>query len=847
MNKGDKKAYNPSEIERKWQAQWENDKIYQPNLKSAVKPYYNLHMFPYPSAEGLHVGNVYAFTGADIHGRFKRMQGYSVFQPFGLDGFGIHSENYALKIGSHPMEQAEKSQDRFYAQVKSLGSGYDWDHTLETYDPNYYKWTQWIFIQLFKAGLAYRANVKVNWCPSCKTVLADEQVIDGQCERCGSTVEKKDLEQWMFRITEYAEQLLEGLDHIDWTEKVKIAQRNWIGKSEGAKVTFQLVDSSTDLSVFTTRPDTLYGATFMVVSPEHPVVERWMDNPGVRDYLAKTSLKDERERQENKDKSGVFSGAYAINPINNQQIPIWIADYVLMSYGTGAIMAVPAHDQRDYDFARQHDLPITQVVDGEGANVSKEAYAGEGKLINSDKWNGLKVPQEKSKTIQDLKASGSGDGYINYHLRDWLISRQRYWGPPIPMIYCQTCADSGKSWFDTEEAREQKILFSQLAQIKNDVAGWPARHASQLAGVAGWYPEESLPVELPKIDDYKPLGTGNSPLGNHPEFYETTCPACGSKAKRETDVSDTFLDSAWYFYRYISPQDREHAWDEKLAEVWMPPTIYTGGAEHSVLHLLYARFLTKVFKDLAMVSDFDEPFPRFYAHGLIVKDGAKMSKSKGNVVVPDEYVKKLGADTLRSYLMFLGPFNMGGDFRDSGIEGMNRFLKRVWTLITAQTLSSTPPDSTANSEMNQTIKGVTEDIEEFRYNTAIAKIMTYYNYLSRKDEVSKVEVKVLIQLLAPFAPHMTEELWEELGYTGTIHNSSWPAYDTAAIEKGVTVIAVQVNGKLRGTFELSDPKASQEEVERIAHEDPGVQNHLQGKTIKKVIYVPGKILNFVVS
>lgn len=833
MNKGDKKAYNSSEIERKWQEKWEQDKIYQPDMKSSQKPYYNLHMFPYPSAEGLHVGNVYAFTGADIHGRFKRMQGNDVFQPFGLDGFGIHSENYALKIGSHPMEQAGKSEARFYDQVKSLGSGYDWSHTLETYDPAYYRWTQWIFIQLFKAGLAYRANVKVNWCPSCKTVLADEQVIDGQCERCGSTVEKKDLEQWMFRITEYAEQLLEGLNKIDWTEKVKVAQHNWIGKSEGARIRFRVVDSSADLSVFTTRPDTLFGATFLVVSPEHPVVEKWMGNTGVREYVERASLKDERERQENKDKSGVFSGAYAINPINNQQIPIWIADYVLMGYGTGAIMAVPAHDQRDYEFAKLHELPIIQVVDGAGANLSKEAYSGEGHLINSGQWDGLKVPQEKSKTIESLKEQGSGEGFTNYHLRDWLISRQRYWGPPIPMIYCEHCAKEGKSWFDTKEAEDQKILFSHFEKTKDDVAGW--------------YPEENLPVELPMIDDYKPLGTGNSPLGNHPEFYETTCPACGGKARRETDVSDTFLDSAWYFYRYISTDDSSHAWGEEVAAKWLPPTIYTGGAEHSVLHLLYARFVTKVFKDLGFISNFDEPFPRFFAHGLIIKDGAKMSKSKGNVVVPDDYIKKLGADTLRTYLMFLGPFNMGGDFRDSGIEGMNKFMKRVWTILTAQTVVSTPLDSTAKSEMHQTIKGVTEDIEEFRYNTAIAKIMTYYNYLSDKEEVSREDARVLLQLLAPFAPHMTEELWHELGFEGSIHTSSWPEYDNALIEKGVAVIAVQVNGKLRGTFELSDPKATQEEVERIAHEEPGVQNHLQGKTVLKVIYVPGKILNFVVN
>jgi leucyl-tRNA synthetase len=830
----DKRRYDPGQIEIKWQKTWEEQGIYQPDMKSPTKPYYNLHMFPYPSAEGLHVGNVYAFTGADIHGRFKRQQGYQVFQPFGLDGFGIHSENYALKIGSHPMDQAAISETRFYNQVRSLGSGYDWKHILETYDPDYYRWTQWIFIQLFKSGLAYRANVKVNWCPSCKTVLADEQVIDGQCERCGSTVEKRDLEQWMFRITEYAEQLLEGLDRIDWTEKVKIAQHNWIGKSEGARISFRVVDTEADLTVFTTRPDTLYGATFLVVSPEHPIVERWIDQPDVKAYVEQAKAKPEQERLAAvKEKTGVFSGAYAINPINNQQIPVWIADYVLMGYGTGAIMAVPAHDERDYAFARQYQLPIIQVVEGEGADISKEAYVGSGKLINSGDWNGLNMPQQKAQAIESLKEKHIGEGFTTYHLRDWLISRQRYWGPPIPMIYCESCAKNGKSWFDTDEAKSQKMLFSHFEQTRGQVAGW--------------YPEKTLPVELPHIEDYKPLGTGNSPLGNHPEFYETTCPACGSQARRETDVSDTFLDSAWYFFRYISTDDQTSAWDNEIGKKWLPPTIYTGGAEHSVLHLLYARFMTKVFKDLDLIEDFDEPFPRFYAHGLIIKDGAKMSKSKGNVVVPDEYVKKFGADTLRSYLMFLGPFNMGGDFRDSGIEGMNRFLKRVWTLLTSQMIASTELDAAAKSELNKTIKGVTEDIEGFRYNTAIAKIMTYYNYLSKKDAVTRDEAKVLLQLLAPFAPHMTEELWQEIGESDSIHTTLWPEFDPTAIAKGAAVIAVQVNGKLRGTFELTDSEASQEEVERIAHEDPSVQRHVEGKTVRKVIYVPGKILNFVVS
>lgn len=914
--------YNPSQIEPHWQSVWLKEKLYQPDLENAKKPFYNLHMFPYPSAEGLHVGNVYAFTGADIYGRFKRMQGYDVFQPFGLDGFGIHSENYALKVGSHPMDQAEKSEKRFYKQVESLGSGYDWSHLLETYKPNYYKWTQWIFIELFKAGLAYRENVAVNFCPSCKTVLADEQVIDGQCERCGSLAEKRDLKQWMFRITKYAEQLLDGINRIDWTEKVKLAQKNWIGKSEGAKIKFKINDERlkiNEIEVFTTRPDTLYGATFLVVSPEYPVVENWLDNPGVRGYVTMAKLKSEQERiAEGKEKTGVFTGAYAINPINNQQMPIWIADYVLMSYGTGAIMAVPAHDERDYAFARKYELPIAQVV--EGGDVSTQAYVGPGKLINSGEWNGLQVPEAKQQVIADIEKKGIGSGYINYHLRDWLISRQRYWGPPIPMVFCQACADRGDSWFTSEEGKKREKISNFKFQISNKPIGnWTLEIGDSAATAVGWYPEENLPVELPYIEDYKPLGIhlagslqsggqAHSPLGNHPEFYEVACPRCGGAARRETDVSDTFLDSSWYFLGYLAtdtphipfpsqafaessgmtelhPRMTREEVGELSLEIekavarlrWLPVTIYTGGAEHSVLHLLYTRFLYKVLCDLGYIDrqKGDEPFPRFFAHGLIIKDGAKMSKSKGNVVVPDEYIQKFGADTLRTYLMFLGPFNMGGDFRDSGIEGMFRFIKRVWILLTGQTISSTPLDPAAKSEMHKAIRGVTEDIDNFRYNTAIAKIMTYYNFLSKRESVSRGEAKVLLQLLAPFAPHMTEELWQRLkvsevssvpkvskasdtsdtfdtpdtfGTFQSIHTSGWPEFDPSAIAGGEVVIAVQVNGKLRGTITLqSAERIAQSDIEELAQKEESVAKYIEGKTIQKTIYVPGKILNFVVS
>lgn len=858
--------YNPSAIEPYWQSIWEQEKTYQPDMDTAspsinsgqAKPFYNLMMFPYPSAEGLHVGNMYAFTGADVYGRYQRMQGYNVFEPIGLDGFGIHSENYALKVGSHPMEQSAKSEKNFYRQLHAIGNGYDWTRTVETYKPDYYKWTQWVFVQLFKAGLAYQAEAQVNWCPSCKTVLADEQVIDGACERCGTVVEKRELKQWFFRITGYAEQLLQDLDTIDWTEKVKIAQRNWIGKSTGAAIRFQVKDvqaenKEAELEVFTTRPDTLYGATFMVISPEHPLVIEILHltqdekvKESLLKYIETTQSKTESERlEEGKEKTGVFSGVYAINPVNGQQIPIWIADYVLMGYGTGAIMAVPAHDQRDYDFARKYDLPIVEVVSG--GDVEKEAYIGVGQLINSGEWNGWEVPEAKEQAIADLEAKSIGKKQVNYHLRDWLISRQRYWGAPIPMIYCQNCADKGDSWFTSEEAKNEK-------QKTKSIGNWKFEIGNSSNWAAGWYPEENLPVLLPKIDDYRPIGTGKAPLANHPEFYETICPACGSTAKRETDVSDTFLDSSWYFFRYPSTEIENEPWKSERVSHWMPVDQYIGGAEHSVLHLLYSRFVTKVFHDLGMIG-FAEPFPKFFAHGLIIKEGAKMSKSKGNVVVPDEYIKKYGADTLRTYLMFLGPFSDGGDFQDTGIEGIHRFLKRVWTLFTRKEISGSEAQLSARVMMHRTIKGVSLDVASFRYNTAIAKIMTWYNSLSQQETITKEEMIVFLQLLAPFAPHMTEELYQRLGSEerkaksekfSSIHTSEWPKFDDSLLVDQTITIAVQVNGKLRDTLRIRSEQATdQAAIEEMAKKSEKVQKFIVDKDVKKVIYVPGKVLNLV--
>lgn len=751
--------YNPSEIEAKWQAVWEKQKIYSPNLDRAAKPFYNLMMFPYPSAEGMHVGNMYAFTGADVYGRFQRMQGNNVFEPIGLDGFGIHSENYAIKSGNHPAAQAKISEKNYYKQLHAIGNGFDWTRTIETYKPEYYKWTQWLFIQLFKAGLAYRKKAPVNFCPSCKTVLADEQVENGLCERCNSLVEKKDLEQWFFKITKYADRLLNGLSEIDWAEKVKIAQKQWIGRSEGIIINFSGID------VFTTRPETTDGATFLALSPQHPKVKEFKTKE-VLNYIEISNRKTDEERR--KEKTGVFSGEYVLNPLTKKKIPIWIADYVLMGYGTGAIMAVPAEDQRDREFAEKYKIPIEKT---------------------------------------SLVARPEGKRVVNYHLRDWLISRQRYWGPPIPMINCPKC-------------------------------GWQP------------VPEKDLPVELPFIKDYKPLGTGQAPLASHPEFYETHCPKCGGKAKRETDVSDTFLDSAWYFLRYVSTDTQTNAFDIERIKKWLPVNMYIGGAEHSVLHLLYARFITMVLKDLGFIS-FEEPFTKFRAHGLIVKDGAKMSKSKGNVVVPDAYLKKFGADTLRTYLMFMGPFSQGGDFRDTGIEGMSRFLRRFWTLAQK---SMAGGQSTISNEsqrmMHKTIKKVTEDIKNLNYNTTIATLMEWYNFLSNQKSVSPEEVKIFSKLLAPFTPHISEELYQLLNGKkdfSSIHTSIWPTYDPKFLAVSEVVIVVQVNGKLRGNIKVKSEKLNvQNYIEDLAKTDSNVVKHLEAKEIKKVIYIEGKVINFVV-
>jgi leucyl-tRNA synthetase len=1006
-----KDTYNPSVIEPKWQSKWQNQGIYQPNIETAKRPFFNLMMFPYPSAEGLHIGGVRTFGGVDIYGRFQRMRGMDVFEPFGLDGFGIHAENYALKIGEHPMEHAQVTEENYYRQVREAGLGVDWSRTVETYKPDYYKWTQWLFLQLFKAGLAYRKKSPVNFCPGCKTVLADEQVIDGKCERCSSVVEKRDLEQWFFRITKYADRLLKNIDSLNWTDKVKLSQRNWIGKRQGSEIVWQIVDKDGnyqggEIVTFTTRRDTLPGVTFLVLAPESgylSTVTTEENQKAVEKYVSEVSDTYMREQLDRK-KTGVFTGSYAKNPFNGMIVPIYVADYVLGGYGTGAVMGMPGHDERDREFAKIFDIPTiltTALPEGFDENA---IYTGTGKQINTGKgYDGLPNKEAGEKIFELLIEKGQAKRSTQYHLRDWLISRQRYWGPPIPMIYCEKCAQkkpkvliihgingSGKeNWFPWIKAElAQKgfevlipdlpnpgipnlkawlLALNKLGITKHDKLfvvghsmGGPAacqfiiqngfqveklilvapigkemgeanwKHFSSKDGIEackafnasntnlaalknlakervvylsdndpvipmsvkktyaeieplfvdfknkghfnassgltefpeileefpsveemnlGWHgvPESDLPVKLPHIKDFKPLGTGKAPLANHPEFYKTVCPVCGSDARRETDVSDTFLDSAWYFFRYISTEFADKPFDPERAKKWLPVTMYIGGAEHSVLHLLYARFATMVLHDLGYI-DFEEPFSRFYAHGLVIKDGAKMSKSKGNVITPDIYIRKFGADTVRTYLHFMGPFNQDGDFRDSGIEGMNRFLKRVWALLSSRSIVSNEPDVAAKRIMHQTVKGVTEDMEELRFNTAIAKLMTWYNSLAKQDSVSRAEAQVYLQLLAPFAPHLTEELWEKLGNHNSIHISAWPEFEAKYITKDVVTIAIQVNGKLRTTFEVSIEQAKdQDSIEKAARDDEKVQRFLEEGTIRKVIYVPGKILNFVVA
>jgi leucyl-tRNA synthetase len=808
-----KKSYDPEAIEAKWQAYWGEHRSHGVDLSGAKKPFYNLMMYPYPSAEGLHVGNVFAFTGADIYGRFQRLRGMDVFEPFGFDAFGIHSENYALETNTHPMKLIPSNIKNFRKQLQRMGFMLDWDHEVQTTDPKYYRWTQWIFLQLYKAGLAYRDKAPVNWCPVCKTVLANEQVVGGMCERHPDTpVEQRDTEQWFFRITAYAQQLLDNLDWIDWSDTTKTAQRNWIGRSEGADVVFPLEGRDDSITVFTTRPDTLFGATYMVLAPEHPLVES-LTTPEQRDaverYRVEASRKMAIDRvSEEREKSGVPLGARAINPVNQKPIPIWISDYVLMGYGTGAIMAVPAHDQRDFEFATRFGLPIVQVIEGPGVKQPlEEAYEGHGAMMNSAQYDGTPSEEGKWKVTEWLESKEMGQRTVQFRLRDWCISRQRYWGPPIPMVHCGSCG---------------------IVPV----------------------PEEELPVVLPDMKDFAPDASGRPPLARATGFYETTCPKCGGSAHRDADVNDTFLDSAWYFLRYPSALDDSQAWDAKATRKWLPVDMYIGGNEHAVLHLMYTRFLCLAFKDIEVI-EFGEPFKRFRAHGLLIKDGAKMSKSRGNVVGPDEYVARYGADTLRMYLMYLGPFQEGGDFRDTSIIGPRRFLERVHKFYGdrcagTEILNEGEPPQPTLIKIHQTVKKVTNDIETLAYNTAVAALMELFNDLKDAPNLDRWTLESFAQLMAPFAPHLSEELWEMLGYKESVFLSRWPEFDPALTTTDSVEIAVQINGKLRDAFQIARD-ADAETAQKAALEREKVKAHLEGRSIRKVIHVPNKIINIVAS
>ena len=801
--------YVPATVESKWQQRWAERGTNTAHLENPTRPFYALMMFPYPSAEGLHVGNLFAFTGSDISARFHRLMGHDVFQPLGFDAFGIHSENYALKIGAHPMELTPKNVANFTRQLGRAGFMVDWHQKVDTSRPDYYKWTQWVFLQLHKQGLAYKKAAAVNWCPSCKTVLANEQVEDGQCERCGTTVEQRFLEQWFFKISEYAPRLLANLDWLDWSAITKQAQRNWIGKSEGAQLTFSLVGHDERVTVFTTRADTIYGATYLVLAPEHPLVTTLTtgaQRDAVRAYQDATTKQDLISRKSTKDKTGVFTGAYAVNPATGQQIPVWIADYVLMEYGTGAIMAVPGHDERDFEFAQRFALPIVRVVAGPDDQpdtpLGDAAYTDDdhGRLVNSGAFDGLPVQDARRAVTAWLAEQGHATPVTNYRLHDWCISRQRYWGPPIPIIYCDDCG-------------------------------------------AVPVPEDQLPVELPFIADFKPDDSGISPLARHEEWYRVPCPTCGRPARRETDVSDTFLDSAWYFLRYPSATRDDVPFDRERTTTWLPVNSYIGGNEHAVLHLLYSRFITMVMKDGGHI-DFEEPFTRFRAHGMIIREGAKMSKSKGNVINPDVYMEEWGADAFRMYLMFLGPYEEGGDFRDQGISGVRRFLDRLWASVRDASGEGTP-DVEVRRKLHRTIKKVGEDTANLGYNTAIAAMMEYLNAVRRGERTPhRDEVRPLVQLAAPFAPHLAEECWETLGHATSVFDGGWPTYDPALLVDDEVDLVVQVNGKVRGKLRV--PAAiGQAEALALARADEAVAKFVTGEP-KKVVFVPKRLLNLVV-
>ncbi len=800
------KEYSPKEIEKKWQDIWDNENAFKAVLDKSKPKYYALVEFPYPSGQGLHVGHPRPYTAMDIVSRKKRMQGYNVLFPMGWDAFGLPTENYAIKNKIHPKIVTKNNVAHFKDQLKALGYSFDWSREINTTDEKYYKWTQWIFLQLFKKGLAYKSEMPINFCTSCKVGLANEEVVNGVCERCGSEVIRKMQSQWMLKITDYADKLIEGLDHVDYIEKVKVSQKNWIGRSEGAEVNFKLKDKEEILTIYTTRPDTLFGATYMVISPEHPLIDKYKDEISNYDeiiaYREQAAKKSDFERTElAKDKTGVcINGILAVNPVNNKEIPVWVSDYVLMSYGTGAIMAVPAHDTRDWDFAKKFNLPIIEVV--AGGDVQNEAFTdvATGTLCNSDFLNGMEVKDAKAAITKWLEEKGIGHKKVNYKLRDWVFSRQRYWGEPIPIVKCPCC---------------------------------------------GYVPldESELPLRLPEVESYMPTDTGESPLAAMRDWVETTCPKCGGKAERETDTMPQWAGSSWYFLRYIDPDnDKEFASKEAL-DYWMPVDWYNGGMEHTTLHLLYSRFWHKFLYDQGLVPC-SEPYMKRTSHGMILgENGEKMSKSRGNVVNPDDVVNEYGADTLRTYEMFIGAFDLSAAWSAEGVRSCRRFLDRVWKLQDMLT-DGKGYRPELETKIHQTIKKVTNDFESLKFNTAIAAMMSLVNDFYKADGVTKDEYSTLIILLNPVAPHITEQLWENIGNAGRVYQQKWAEYDEAKTVEANVEIAVQINGKVKATL-LVGLDEEETSVKEKAHAIPAIADLLNGKNIVKEIYVKGRILNIV--
>jgi leucine--tRNA ligase len=801
-------AYNFKEIEKKWQAKWDKEGTFNAKDDYTMKKWYGLIEFPYPSGQGLHVGHPRSYTALDIIARKRRLQGYNVLFPIGFDAFGLPAENYAIKTNVHPKITTAQNIAHFTEQLKSLGFSFDWSRKIDTTDPEYYKWTQWIFIQLYKHGLAYKTTMPINFCTGCKVGLANEEVVNGVCERCGSPVVQKEKSEWMLKITDYAQKLIDDLDDVDFLEKIKVQQKNWIGRSEGAEVNFKIANMDKNLTVYTTRPDTLFGATYMVISPEHPILkelENKIENlDEVQEYQKQASLKSAFERSElNKEKTGVeIKGITAINPLTNKEIPIWISDYVLITYGTGAIMAVPAHDTRDYEFAKKFNLPIIQVVDGENVDLSKEAFTdvATGKLINSDFLNGLEVKEAKKTVIEYLEKNKIGTKKVNYKLRDWVFSRQRYWGEPIPMVYCEDC---------------------------------------------GWVPldEKDLPLRLPEVEEFTPGENGESPLAKQTDWINTTCPHCGKPAKRETDTMPQWAGSSWYFLRYMDPHNDKELASKEALEYWSPVDWYNGGMEHTTLHLLYSRFWHKFLYDIGVVPT-KEPYQKRTSHGMILgTNGEKMSKSKGNVINPDDIVNEFGADTFRVYEMFMGPFDQVAAWSMESIRGCGKFLDRVWNmqnmLVDGDTYSKE-----AEKMMHKAIKKVSQDIEDMKFNTSISTFMTMVNEFYKIGKINKAEFKTFLTLLNPFAPHITEELNKIAGFEADISTYAWPEYDESKTVDDEITLPIQFNGKLKATITISVDEDESSVKEKVHN---AIDSKLDGKNIIKEIYVKNKIYNIVVK